>query len=103
MRRILIANRGEVALRITRTAADLGIETVCVFASEDEAAPYLAAATIATRLPVGPPPGVVPKKLRAIPPLSGPMGPFAGIAINATGTLYISGDAEGSILVLRRE
>lgn len=59
--------------------------------------------TIATRLPVGPPPGVVPKKLRAIPPLSGPMGPFAGIAINATGTLYISGDAEGSILVLRRE
>ncbi len=57
--------------------------------------------TIAAELPVGAPPGVVPKFLRGVPPLSGPMGPFAGIAAGADGTLYLSGDAEGSVLALR--
>src|SRR5947207_2604883 len=33
--RLLIANRGEIAIRIARTAADLGIETVGVFAGDD--------------------------------------------------------------------
>jgi acetyl/propionyl-CoA carboxylase alpha subunit/acetyl-CoA carboxylase carboxyltransferase component len=37
LRRLLIANRGEIAIRIARTAAELGIETVAVF-SRDEAA-----------------------------------------------------------------
>ncbi|MFZ4758142.1 MAG: biotin carboxylase N-terminal domain-containing protein, partial [Burkholderiaceae bacterium] len=36
LRRLLIANRGEIAIRIARTAAELGIETVAVF-SRDEA------------------------------------------------------------------
>ena len=36
-KRLLIANRGEVAIRIARTAADMGIATVAVF-SEDDAA-----------------------------------------------------------------
>jgi sugar lactone lactonase YvrE len=58
--------------------------------------------TIAANLPVGAPPGVTPKPLGAIQPLSGPMGPFAGIAAGADGTLYVSGDAEGSILALRQ-
>jgi sugar lactone lactonase YvrE len=57
--------------------------------------------TIAEGLPVGAPPGVVAKPLRAIPPLSGPMGPFAGIAAGSDGTLYLSADAEGSVLALR--
>ncbi|HKY92497.1 MAG TPA: SMP-30/gluconolactonase/LRE family protein [Nevskiaceae bacterium] len=57
--------------------------------------------TIAGGLPVGAPPGVTPKFLRAIPPLSGPMGPFTGIAAGADGTLYVSGDADGSLLALR--
>src|SRR5437899_10435278 len=35
--RRLIANRGEIAIRIARTAADLGIETVGVFAEDDAA------------------------------------------------------------------
>jgi len=55
---------------------------------------------IATGLPVGAPPGVTPKFLRAMP-LSGPMGPFAGIAAAEDGTLYISADADGSILALK--
>jgi sugar lactone lactonase YvrE len=57
--------------------------------------------TIASNLPVGAPPGVIPKILGAIGTLSGPMGPFAGIAAATDGTLYISGDAEGSVLAIR--
>ncbi len=58
--------------------------------------------TIATDLPVGAPPGVIPKPLRGMPPFSGPQGPFAGIAAGPDGTLYLSADAEGSVLALRR-
>ena len=56
--------------------------------------------TIASNLPVGAPPGVIPKLLGAIGTLSGPMGPFAGIAAGADGTLYVSADAEGSVLAI---
>lgn len=58
--------------------------------------------TIAANLPVGAPPGVTPKFLRAIGNMSGPMGPFAAIAAGADGTLYVSADAEGSVLAIRR-
>jgi sugar lactone lactonase YvrE len=57
--------------------------------------------TIASALPVGAPAGVVPKFLGAIGDMSGPMGPFAGITGTADGTLYLSCDADGSILALR--
>ena len=33
--RLLIANRGEIAIRIARTAADLGISTVAIYADDD--------------------------------------------------------------------
>lgn len=56
---------------------------------------------IASNLPVGAPAGIVPKPLRAFPPLCGAMGPFADITNGADGTLYISGDAEGSVLAIR--
>jgi sugar lactone lactonase YvrE len=59
--------------------------------------------TIASDLPVGAPPGVIPKPLLGMPPFSGPQGPFAGIAAGADGTLYVSADADGSVLALRRE
>jgi len=35
IRRCLIANRGEIAIRIARTAADLGIETVAIHGTDD--------------------------------------------------------------------
>jgi sugar lactone lactonase YvrE len=57
--------------------------------------------SLASNLPVGAPPGVTPKFIGPIGILSGPMGPFAGIAGGADGTLYISADAEGSVLALR--
>lgn len=59
--------------------------------------------TIASGLPVGPPPGVEPKPLRGMPPFSGPQGPFAGITIGADGTLFVSADGDGSVLSLRRD
>lgn len=58
--------------------------------------------TVASGLPVGPPPGVVPKPLKGMPPFSGPQGPFAGIAAADDGTLYVSADGDGSVLAVRR-
>ncbi len=59
--------------------------------------------TIASGLPLGAAPGVVPKPLKGMPPFSGPQGPFAGIAAGPDGTLFVSADADGSVLAFRRE
>jgi len=39
--RILIANRGEIALRIIRAARELGAQTVCVYSEADRDGPWL--------------------------------------------------------------
>ena len=36
LRRVLIANRGEIAIRIARTAAEMGIETVAIYGWDDK-------------------------------------------------------------------
>ncbi|MFP5332700.1 MAG: acetyl/propionyl/methylcrotonyl-CoA carboxylase subunit alpha [Acidimicrobiia bacterium] len=51
--RILIANRGEIARRIIRTARRLGHETVAVYADPDAQMPFVAEAD--ARYPLGPP------------------------------------------------
>ncbi len=43
--RILIANRGEIALRIVRACKELGIDAVCVYSEADRNAVYLEQAT----------------------------------------------------------
>jgi 3-methylcrotonyl-CoA carboxylase alpha subunit len=43
-RTLLIANRGEIACRIARTAARLGIETIAVYSAADANALHVQAA-----------------------------------------------------------
>ncbi len=53
-KRILVANRGEIALRVIRACHDLGIEAVAVFSEADRGAPYLEAADQAVCIGPGP-------------------------------------------------
>jgi len=48
---LLVANRGEIARRILRTAAAMGIGTVAVYAEGDAGAPFVTAADRAVALP----------------------------------------------------
>ncbi|MBI4822405.1 MAG: biotin/lipoyl-binding protein [Deltaproteobacteria bacterium] len=54
IQRLLVANRGEIALRVIRTAKHLGIDSVAVFSDADQNEPFVRAADQAVRL--GPPP-----------------------------------------------
>jgi len=51
---ILVANRGEIACRIIRTARSMGYKTVAVFSDADAAAPHVALADKAVRIGTGP-------------------------------------------------
>ena len=42
--RILVANRGEIALRVIRACKELGVEVVAVYSQADKNAPYLSLA-----------------------------------------------------------
>jgi propionyl-CoA carboxylase alpha chain len=51
VRTLLVANRGEIARRIMRTARSMGIATVAVYSDADEMSPHVAEADMALRLP----------------------------------------------------
>jgi len=51
---VLIANRGEITVRIAKTARAMGIRTVAVYSDADAAAPHVRACDVAVR--IGPPP-----------------------------------------------
>lgn len=51
IKKLLIANRGEIASRIIRTARDMDIATVAVYSDADQFAPYVLQADESVRLP----------------------------------------------------
>jgi acetyl-CoA carboxylase biotin carboxylase subunit len=55
IRRLLIANRGEIAIRIARAGRELGIETVAIYSDADVDSPHVAAADRAIRVGGAPP------------------------------------------------
>ncbi len=54
MEKILVANRGEIALRVMRSAKEMGIKTVAVFSEADRNAPFVRYAD--ESVCIGPPP-----------------------------------------------
>ena len=48
--KLLVANRGEIALRVMQTCHRLGIASVAVFSDADEGAPFVMAADEAIRI-----------------------------------------------------
>jgi acetyl-CoA carboxylase biotin carboxylase subunit len=54
IRRLLIANRGEIALRVIRACRELGVETVAVYSDADAAAPHALAGDRAVRIGAAP-------------------------------------------------
>lgn len=54
MKKILVANRGEIALRIMRSLKEMGIKTVAIYSEADRKAPFVRFADEAVLL--GPPP-----------------------------------------------
>ncbi|PWW24093.1 propionyl-CoA carboxylase alpha chain [Geodermatophilus normandii] len=48
---VLVANRGEIARRVVVTARAMGLRTVAVYSDADAAAPFVADADVAVRLP----------------------------------------------------
>lgn len=54
IKKILVANRGEIAIRVMRTAKELGIKTVAVYSDADKNAPHVFYADEAVN--IGPPP-----------------------------------------------
>ena len=51
LRRVLVANRAEIASRVFRTCRTLGIETVAIHSDADSLLPYVREADVAVRLP----------------------------------------------------
>jgi 3-methylcrotonyl-CoA carboxylase alpha subunit len=54
IKRLLVANRGEIALRVIRACRELGVESVAVYSDADAQAPHVSAADRSVH--IGPPP-----------------------------------------------
>ena len=55
MKRVLVANRGEIALRIVRACHEEGLEAVAVYSAADRPSPHVRAADRAVQIGPAPP------------------------------------------------
>ena len=62
VKKVLVANRGEIACRIIRTLDRLGIESVAVYSDADRAAPHVGMADQAVRIGPVPPRRELPRR-----------------------------------------
>lgn len=53
IRRLLVANRGEIALRVMRSSHEMGIETVAIYDDGEKQAQHVRYATDAYHIPEG--------------------------------------------------
>ena len=51
MKKVLVANRGEVALRISRAVQEIGMQAVAVFPADDAQSLHVSGADMAVELP----------------------------------------------------
>lgn len=49
--KVLVANRGEIAIRISKAAKELGLKSLAVYAPQDKDSPHLSMADEAIQLP----------------------------------------------------
>ena len=91
-KRILIANRGEIAVRVIRACREMGIRTVAVYSDADAAAVHVEMADEAIHL--GPPPAAQSYLLAFSAAPDGPRAPASLLALSqAMAGLGTPGDA----------